>query len=113
APDQKLISDTQRELARLGLYSGPVDGILGKRTQSAVAAYQKAAGVAANGLPSAELLALMRKPAPPAASAPGPAAAVAPPARSGPMPPALIPHAPPVQPAAAKASAPAPVVAPV
>jgi peptidoglycan hydrolase-like protein with peptidoglycan-binding domain len=89
------VADVQRELARLGLYSGPIDGIAGPRTKAAIVAYQSAAGVAADGEPSSDLLALMMaqpsaRPAistAPAAPRSTPTASV----RPTPIPPGLIP----------------------
>jgi peptidoglycan hydrolase-like protein with peptidoglycan-binding domain len=106
APDASptVISGIQQELTRLGLYSGPIDGIAGARTKTAIATYQAGAGVAADGAPSAALLALMKAPpAPrPTASLPVPskpatsplttaAAPVVAPAKPVPVPPAAIP----------------------
>ena len=56
-----LVSETQRELARLGLYGGAIDGILGARTRAAITAYQSAAGLPANGAATANLLAGMKQ----------------------------------------------------
>lgn len=57
-----LVADVQRELARLGLYTGTIDGIAGSHTEAAVAAYETAAGLAVTGAPSAALLDFMRNP---------------------------------------------------
>ena len=100
AADPKLIADVQRELQRLGLYGGTIDGILGKRTQASIAAYQKAVGLTANGVPTTDRLALLRKP--PAQPSPSPAASNA---RSGPLPPALIPVTASISPTPAKVAA--------
>ncbi len=63
-----LVTGIQRELARLGLYVGPIDGIAGERTKAAIATYQAAAGRTATGEPSAELLDFIKNaPAPPPA----------------------------------------------
>jgi len=76
-----LVVHVQRELARLGLYSGPIDGIPGARTRAAIGAYQSAAGLPPTGAASAELLAYMTGPgprvAPTAPPTPEPAAAPA------------------------------------
>ena len=40
------VADVQRELARLGLYSGAIDGVAGARTEAAIAAFETAAGLA-------------------------------------------------------------------
>jgi peptidoglycan hydrolase-like protein with peptidoglycan-binding domain len=68
-----LITSLQRELARLGLYVGPIDGIIGGRTRAAITAYQAAAGLTVTGTPSPELLAFMTTPPP----APDPTATAA------------------------------------
>jgi peptidoglycan hydrolase-like protein with peptidoglycan-binding domain len=44
-----LIQKVQASLAKLGLYSGPVDGLTGPHTDQAIAAYQKGAGLPASG----------------------------------------------------------------
>lgn len=51
---------TQPLLAALGFYTGPVDGIGGPRTTSAIKAAQKAYGLEVTGLSSSELLAKLR-----------------------------------------------------
>ncbi|MBL1208188.1 glucose-6-phosphate dehydrogenase assembly protein OpcA [Geminocystis sp. GBBB08] len=51
---------TQPLLAALGFYTGPVDGIGGPRTTSAIKAAQKAYGLEITGLSSPELLAKLR-----------------------------------------------------
>jgi peptidoglycan hydrolase-like protein with peptidoglycan-binding domain len=63
-PDADLVTGLQRELARLGLYTGSIDGIAGSRTKAAITAYETAAGRAATGNPTAELLEIMTNPAP-------------------------------------------------
>jgi peptidoglycan hydrolase-like protein with peptidoglycan-binding domain len=63
-----LVTDIQRELARLGLYVGSIDGIAGERTTAAIATYQAAAGRPATGVPSAELLDFIRNAPPPPAA---------------------------------------------
>lgn len=40
----------QERLQALGLYSGAIDGIYGNDTQSAVAAFQRAEGIAVDGI---------------------------------------------------------------
>jgi peptidoglycan hydrolase-like protein with peptidoglycan-binding domain len=72
----------QRELARLGMYTGAIDGMLGPQTRSAIATWQRAAGMPPTGEATSELLDTMRKPlarapaASPSATAPasGPSA---------------------------------------
>ena len=44
------VQDIQAKLRERGFDAGPVDGLLGRRTCEAVKAYQKAAGMPANGL---------------------------------------------------------------
>ena len=70
-PDQQLAAATQRELARLGLYSGSIDGIAGSRTKAAIARYQAVGGLPVTGEPSPELLELLAAPAPPVPVGPG------------------------------------------
>ncbi len=57
-----MVTSIQRELARLGLYTGAIDGIPGSRTSAAISTWQTAAGIKVTGQPSAELLAALRKP---------------------------------------------------
>jgi len=80
AADQTaLVTALQRELARLGLYTGKIDGRIGRTTSAAIASYEKAAGLAPTGKPSAALLAMMKTPlaAPPLSATP-PSAMTAP-----------------------------------
>jgi TPR repeat protein len=51
-----LIASTQSELMRRGLYPGPVDGMLGPMTRSAIENFQKTANLLVDGEPSIELL---------------------------------------------------------
>ncbi|MGN6470726.1 MAG: peptidoglycan-binding domain-containing protein, partial [Rhizobiaceae bacterium] len=44
-----LVQKVQASLAKLKLYSGPVDGLDGPQTGQAIAAYQKSAGLPASG----------------------------------------------------------------
>lgn len=44
-----MVRDVQRDLARLGYYLGPVDGVAGKQTRAAIRQYQADNGLAANG----------------------------------------------------------------
>lgn len=62
--DATLVTETQRELARLGLYSGAIDGLPGTQTQAAIGAYEAAAGVPRTGTATPHLLAMMRHPIP-------------------------------------------------
>lgn len=57
---QAIISGIQTELARYGLYTGGIDGVMGPMTQTAIVNFQKSEGLAANGVPSQELLTYMR-----------------------------------------------------
>jgi peptidoglycan hydrolase-like protein with peptidoglycan-binding domain len=58
----QLTTAIQRELARLGLYSGAIDGATGPRTAAAISAYERAAGLAPTGVPTAALLEIMKQP---------------------------------------------------
>lgn len=53
--------ETQRLLAMMGFYTGPVDGIDGPRTEAAIQAAQKAYGLSVDGKSSPELLAKLRE----------------------------------------------------
>jgi peptidoglycan hydrolase-like protein with peptidoglycan-binding domain len=85
--DPGLVTDTQHELARLGLYSGAIDGIVGARTRAAIAGYQSAIGLPASGVPSPGLLGLIRQNATPKT------AATSIRATASPLPPAAVPGA--------------------
>jgi len=61
-PAVVLLTAVQRELARLGLYSGAIDGLMGQRTAAAISAFETAAGLKPTGQPSAELLKAIRHP---------------------------------------------------
>jgi len=50
-----LVADIQRALNRLGYDAGPVDGVMGSRTRSAIRAYQQDETLLATGQPSAAL----------------------------------------------------------
>jgi localization factor PodJL len=54
-PSQRELLTIQRRLASLGYEPGPVDGILGPQTVSAIRAFQQDAGVRVNGKVSARL----------------------------------------------------------
>lgn len=60
-----LIAQVQRELARIGLYSGAIDGMSGARTEMAIRAFETAASLPVTGMPSLELLAALKQPLPP------------------------------------------------
>ncbi len=53
--------ETQELLTALGFYSGPIDGIMGPRTASAVREAQKAYGLERNGKVSPEMLTRLRE----------------------------------------------------
>lgn len=55
------IQQIQHLLAYLGCYSGPVDGIWGERSRQGTAAFQKAAGLEADGIPGNRTQAALRK----------------------------------------------------
>lgn len=59
------VQEVQRELARLGLYTGAIDGVAGSRTAAAISAYETAAGLPITGLATSELLDAMKQPLPP------------------------------------------------
>ena len=50
-----VVEAVQRELLSAGYYKGPVDGVNGRRTRQAVAAYQQAMGLEADGQPTPDL----------------------------------------------------------
>lgn len=74
--ERTLIWKTQQELRRIGLDPGAADGNLRTRTTSAIATYQRARGLSADGRVSAGLLAQLEAEAPPATSQPGSEGAV-------------------------------------
>ncbi len=51
----------QADLAKLGFDPGAADGVLGRRSRTALRQYQKAHGLAADGFPTASLLTLLDK----------------------------------------------------
>ncbi|MGI9302982.1 MAG: peptidoglycan-binding domain-containing protein, partial [Gammaproteobacteria bacterium] len=55
---KSLVSDIQRALQKAGHYEGPIDGIIGKQTMTAVDGYQREKGMARGGLTMASLKAL-------------------------------------------------------
>ncbi len=61
-PTKVMITSVQRELARLGIYAGAIDGLSGPRTKAAISAWQTAAGIKVTGEPTPELLAALQKP---------------------------------------------------
>lgn len=50
-----VVEAVQRELLSAGYYKGPVDGVNGRKTRQAVAAYQQAMGLATDGQPTSDL----------------------------------------------------------
>jgi len=50
-----LVESVQRELLSAGYYKGPVDGVIGRRTRQAIAAYQQAMGLEPDGQPTSDL----------------------------------------------------------
>ena len=81
----QLISDLQRELQRLGVYDGPPDGVLGRKTELAIRDIEQVLGWRESGEPTETLLAALKRPEPKGA----PAAAARPP-----LPVAAAPQAP-------------------
>jgi len=76
-PDS-LVRATQAELVRLGYLQGAADGYMGPRTHGAIASFEQANGLPADGSPSPRLLARMQSTptgAPPPSAAAPPAAA--------------------------------------
>ena len=51
-----VVEDVQRELKVAGFYKGVVDGVVGRRTKEAIAAYQQSSGLDVTGEPSQELV---------------------------------------------------------
>ncbi|WP_372613111.1 peptidoglycan-binding protein [Halomonas sp.] len=68
--NRELVAETQRGLNRLGYDAGPVDGLMGSRTRSAIRAYQGDSNLAINGQPTTALLARLRQTDRVSASAP-------------------------------------------
>ena len=50
-----VVEAVQRELLSAGYYKGPVDGVNGRKTRQAIAAYQQAMGLEADGQPTSDL----------------------------------------------------------
>lgn len=50
-----VVEAVQRELMSAGYYKGPVDGVNGRKTRQAIAAYQQAMGLEPDGTPSSDL----------------------------------------------------------
>ena len=51
-----IAADVQAQLAREGFYRGPIDGVVGARTRSAIRAYERANGLHVDGLIDQRLL---------------------------------------------------------
>lgn len=67
--DERALSRAERfqfqsDLAKLGFDPGTPDGVLGRKSRAALRQYQKTHGLAADGFPTASLLAIMDKVAP-------------------------------------------------
>lgn len=56
-----LVADTQKALAALKLYDGPIDGKPGPQTRGAIVAFETKMGMATTGQPSTRLLEQLRK----------------------------------------------------
>lgn len=50
-----VVEAVQRELMSAGYYKGPVDGVIGRKTRQAIAAYQQAMGLEPDGKPTGDL----------------------------------------------------------
>ncbi|SHE62937.1 Peptidoglycan-binding (PGRP) domain of peptidoglycan hydrolases-containing protein [Kaistia soli DSM 19436] len=62
APDSAtLVADTQRALAALKLYDGPIDGKIGPQTRAALSSFEMRIGLVPTGQPSARLLVQLKK----------------------------------------------------
>ncbi len=62
-PRAEIIADIQRELTRRSLYDGPVDGVIGPKTDSAIRDFEASAALKPTGEASEEVLRLLRAPA--------------------------------------------------
>lgn len=51
-----VVENVQRELAAAGYYKGPIDGVIGRKTRQAIAAYQAAVGIEPDGKPTSDLV---------------------------------------------------------
>jgi hypothetical protein len=60
AVEVRLLREVQAELGRMGLYLGALDGLYGELSRSAIAKYQRAAGLAVTGEPTQALLEHMK-----------------------------------------------------
>jgi N-acetylmuramoyl-L-alanine amidase len=57
--DGSIVAQVQQQLARAGYYYGPIDGVLGPRTQAAIRSFERANGLRVDGMISNELIATM------------------------------------------------------
>lgn len=55
------VREIQSELTRLGYRPGPIDGLMGSQTRTAIRDFQRAHGLPVDGIPSAELLRYLRR----------------------------------------------------
>ena len=58
--DEALVSEIQRLLSERGLYSGPIDGVIGPRTDAAIRKYQSSIGLPPTGVANPTLLEQLR-----------------------------------------------------
>jgi peptidoglycan hydrolase-like protein with peptidoglycan-binding domain len=56
-----LVADVQANLLRRGLYEGPVDGVMGSKTEAAIMFYQETRGLPQTGAADAAVLDLLKK----------------------------------------------------
>ena len=54
--EPRFIREAQRTLGELGYRPGPIDGVVGRRTQSALARYQRSEGIPVTGSLDAETM---------------------------------------------------------
>ena len=54
--EPRFVREAQRTLGELGYRPGPIDGVVGRRTQSALARYQRSEGIPVTGHRDAETL---------------------------------------------------------
>jgi len=74
-PRAEIITDIQRELSRRGLYDGPVDGMVGPKTDAAIRDFETSAKLKVTGEASEDVLrAILRAPLKTEAAAPRPRA---------------------------------------
>lgn len=72
---QEIVTNVQRHLTDLGFDPGPIDGLTGRRTRSAVKSFQKSANLEVTGKISEDLLGHLRQEAAAAAATPAPISA--------------------------------------